>query len=381
MKNRRKDVLHRQDTQQATQELQLSELKAKGSGIRELAYANAHLVPLDIAIDDDIAVFSYDTTDLFPLHSIKTYPLSERYRVLMNVAELYEVSQRYDFSLSPDNLFYDRNLLVKALKRDAAYQDDFLTQYQCLCGHIIQKKYDFEDYMNGGLDLLKKNKLLTKVYDRTTVAQIAELFKTLYDEEIEYIANTKRIIGKGWLIALIASLSIITIIAIAGTFFSLHTLFVQGPYDLSVINAANAYIGENFDKVVDELSPYDITLLNKQSRFILANSYVVSESLTNDQKRTIRAGLNLKTDDNIINYWIMLGRERYDDALDLALRLNDDELRLYALLKQEVATEQDINITGAEKAAKIESINKEIESLKKKLEEAKAKAAEETDAK
>lgn len=367
---------HNQSDPRLTETVKLSELKAKGGAIRELSYEHEHLVPLLIEIGEEEAAFEYNLSDLSKLVLIKKKPLAERYRLLMNASSLELLAKRYEFSLAPDNLYYDRNLSLRVLRRDIVHKSNFLIEYKSLCGYILSPKYSYEDFLNGGTDLFKSNKLLARVNECSGVTEISELFRQLYDEECAYISKTRRTIGKGWFIALVVALSVTFVVGSAGVAFSIYTLTVKDPFDRSVITAANAFIAEDYDAVVAALSGYTTEQLDKNARFVLANSYVVSESLTNEQKRNIRAGLTLKTDDNIINYWILLGRESYDEALDLALRLNDDELQLFALIKQQVAVEQDTALAGADKAGKIDAISKQIESLRKKLEEAGEKLEE-----
>lgn len=105
--------------------------------------------------------------------------------------------------------------------------------------------------------------------------------------------------------------------------------------------------------------------MNSETKLILARSYVIQESMTSAQKDTVLASLTTMTETLVFDYWICLGRLKFEMAVDIAKRINDNELLLYALIKQSFYIKNDSNINGEEKSNKINAIQKEIDELKK----------------
>lgn len=54
-----------------------------------------------------------------------------------------------------------------------------------------------------------------------------------------------------------------------------------------MLNAAASYLSGNYVKVIDDLRDIDIKYLDQHQKYILAVSYVRSESLTSEQKENI----------------------------------------------------------------------------------------------
>ena len=72
-----------------------------------------------------------------------------------------------------------------------------------------------------------------------------------------------------------------------------------------------------------------------------------------------------------------LGRLDVEKAEDIAQQVSDQDLLLYAYLKDKSMTEEDTKISGEEKAAKIESLTSKIEKLSEAYDDAKEKGQQE----
>lgn len=359
--------------------VKLSSLQAKGNSLLRLAYDNRFLVPLALTVDDERAVLVYTLDKLSPVSGASKNPLTDKYRLLSNINELAPLFEQFSFSLDPDNVYFDYNLSVKALRRDiqtsTQAQAEFLRQYKCLCGHVLQNKYDYSAYYNGGQTLLDKHKRLRQINKCETSDEIAALLMEWYEDTCLKVKKTKKLVNKKGFAILITVFVLAAIVAVAGSVYAFYTFRVQLPYEERLIAASNAYLHEDLDGVIATLRNESVSALPKEARYILARSYVQTESLSAQQKSQILSGLTLKTEDNIINYWIELGRRQYETAKDIAQRINDDELLLYCLLKYEVDTQQDTTLTGEEKTNKVDALQKEIDSLTKKMDEQAQQAA------
>jgi uncharacterized membrane protein YukC len=74
----------------------------------------------------------------------------------------------------------------------------------------------------------------------------------------------------------------------------------------------------------------------------------------------------------IFDYWIHLGRLEFEQSVDIARRLGDDELLLFAYLKQEVFVRQNINLPGEERTALLAYLVNAIDTLNNARDEAAA---------
>jgi uncharacterized membrane protein YukC len=104
-------------------------------------------------------------------------------------------------------------------------------------------------------------------------------------------------------------------------------------------------------------------------QYELASSYVMTESLNEEQRKVVLNNITLKTDPQYLLYWIYIGRGRSEDALELARAMEDRELIMYGLLKYREEIKADEELSGEEKQKKIEAIDKEIEEYERERKE------------
>lgn len=72
------------------------------------------------------------------------------------------------------------------------------------------------------------------------------------------------------------------------------------------------------------------------------------------------------TNDRELEYWIHLGRMEVKEAENMAMQLSDDELLLYAYMKEKDQVESDTDLGGEEKESRLEEIQSKIDSLAEK---------------
>jgi uncharacterized membrane protein YukC len=162
---------------------------------------------------------------------------------------------------------------------------------------------------------------------------------------------------------------------IAAAFFLWRALSRDIPYQDGVIAANTAYIAGDYIKTQRSLQEYDLANLTFESKYLLSRAYVATEALTDAQKENILTGLTLKTDSVIFDYWIQLGRLKFDESIDIAQRLGDDELLLFAYMKYEVVVRNDATIAGEAKTALLNDLSGKIGSLQKNRDEASKEAS------
>jgi len=321
---------------------------------------------------EDSINFIFDTNEMNLAEVVLQRPKWEKLRFLFNCAALEYLSAEYEYSMSLDNLLVDVNLMPQILIRDAKPGSGipFEQTYKALIGSVLLPKYKYEDYISGGQDYYKKNKLLAEIVSLENTSAIRERLFEEYHNLMQEMAVTKKLVNKKnvWVSLIVIPLLAVSLAVV--TFFAGRMLFLDIPFRDSVIAANTAYINSNFLGVQHMLRDYDISVLSVDTRYFLSRSYVSTEALTEMQRANILVGLAQRTDPIIFDYWILLGRLQFAEAVDIALRLGDDELLLFAYLKQEVFVRQDMTIPGDERAALLSYLERNIDRLNTAREQA-----------
>lgn len=334
-----------------------------------LVFEDIHLIPSTISEDEEGYTLSFNTEGLNNLELLLKERETVKLRFLINCGKLSELYKKYDFSLCLENLYYDINLIPKVLDRN--YQQlsetSLLNQYKALIAAVLAPRYTFKDYYEGGSDLYEKNKKLKYYLEENSIDCIMEKLLEAYNEGIKVEQKKKVLVRKSEIIGYRIEMPILIIITIAALSLCAYLFFVEKTYDDSVIDAYEAYMTDDYFKVQNVLISTDVERLDTYSKFVLAKSYVISESLTNKQKENVLSNLSIKTEEAVLKYWIYIGRLEFDSAIEQAQRLGDQDLLMYGYIKYKAYISDNMDMNGQEKAELIKSLESQIESLKKQM--------------
>lgn len=313
--------------------------------------------------------FYYDLKERKSLQDLRGEKKINRLRALLEVRQLAPLFMEYQFSLNPANLYYDRNYRIFVKQRDvyekgvAGDGQDMLAQYKALIGHVMQDKYDFEDYYLGGKDLYKKNSFLKKLGQMTGPDEVAAYLREEFDRAEDAALHKRVEVNKAWYrLNIWYTAATIILIAAAGLYIA-YTVFILMPRKDALLSAANSYLDGNYVQVIDDLESVDMRYMDKYQKYMLAVSYVKSESLTPQQKENILETISIDGEEKIKDYWISLGRLDTAEAENIAMQRSDDELLLYAYMTEKAILEKNTELTGEEKADKLADLTKKIEDL------------------
>ena len=333
-----------------------------------LIYENDLLVPCTLKQEDDEFILNFNVAGMELFKESEKKSLVEKYRLLANCADLERLRGEYYFSLEPENLLYDLNLCPKVIMRDAPVEeDDFMGEYKALIGAVLYPRYKFADYYSGGKDLYKKKSVLRQIKQFKTVREITDFFLAEHSKELEILKNGKLLVNKKNAIASRIAIPVLAVSFIALCIKGYFVMFIDLPYRDSLIKANNAYIAEDYLGTQKSLKTIEVGKLSVSSKYTLARAYVITESLTSEQKENVLTGITLKSDERVLDYWIELGRLNFDGAVDYAKRLGDDELLLFALIKQSTSIKNDTMITGEKKAEITKKLEDQIKTLNEKM--------------
>lgn len=350
-----------------------SSLVANGSyDFYKLSEKNPGLLECVIEEQNEEVIFHYDVTDKKSFHDIRTEKQSNIILALLGLMELVALYEEYRFSLCTDNLYYDRNYRVYVKRRDLydrgvkSDEKQFMDELKAIVGFAIQKKYTFEDYLNGGMTLLQKNRFLKPIYEIETLEEIFSYLKDKYEELILVTKTQKVEVSKIWYQTnkwILISLATILIICFS---LGLYVMLEIQPRYHAMLEANNCFMDSNYVGVIDALYDVEMKHLDKYQKTILATAYVKSESLTPEQKEVILEKITVNGEDKIKEYWIYLGRLNTDEAVNIALQRSDDELLLYAYMTQRAMLEKNTEISGEDKKAQLADLETKIEKLAEK---------------
>ena len=344
-----------------------------------LSYYAEGLMPCTLEeLEDGIELtFNVDGRDATRL--LLERPMEDQLRFLANCADLEKPYAEYFFSLEQNNIVFDINLRPYILLRDIRTQDDidFLTNYRALICSMLFSQYTYDDFLYSGQTLSAKNEATKKFFELESVQEIKAYLLEQYWEILRDKQECECSVPKKSVLFLRIAVPILAVALIIVSFLAIRALLVDIPYRNQVILANEAYIAGDHLAVQEALSEFPLARLSNETRYILARSYIVTEPLSDVQKEHILMGLTLITDPIIFDYWIFMGRLQFDEAIDIARRFGDNELRLFAYLKYEAYIIASPHIPGEEKVTRLSQLENQITQLQRLRDEAAENMTEE----
>lgn len=338
---------------------------------RKLTHSREGFLPCTLTESKEEAAFVFEIGGMVPLTEIKEEKRTERLLALLDVVKFADPAGQYQFSLEPENLYYDLHKRVYVRSRDVyakgetADPEAFIRDYKALAGSILQKKYTYQDYVEGGLELLKKDKFLSTIYTCETPEQICgklqEEYRQVVAENKKKKVEVSRKKARFGNITLVLGILVFAAAAGLGSWYG----FWIRPYNQAVNAAQNAWLESDYIGVMNALKPVSTGRMEVHQKYILAEATVRSESFTQEQKDNILSPLTLTSDVKIFDYWIAIGRLEAKAAVDIAKQLSDEQMLLYAHMKEKSLIEIDTALQGEEKSAALKEVEGNIAELAK----------------
>jgi len=350
-----------------TAQKKISDLKATKEEISCLSHQCEFLVPSKTYISEDSVSFEFSADGLFSCSDmLKT--TKDKYRFLANCADLKNINEEFDFSMQPENIMCDINLVPKILFRDKIEQLTdvkglFLDRYKALAGYILNPKYSYENYYHGGRDLFQKNRNLSTIVDCNDVEKIKTFFLNQYNQLCELEEKTKVAVSKKKVMFCKIAIPILSLFILGLAVAVSMAYIMQIPLKDTILSADNYYLTGNYVEVQNALLNISVDNLPIAQKFILSRSYIISEGMTQEQKTNILNGITFNTNELVMNYWIYVGRLDFDHAIDAAQKIGDDELLLYAYMKQRAVIQENNTLSGEEKTNKLKELEEKITSM------------------
>lgn len=341
-----------------------------------LVYKEPYFLNAEVAEEKEKLIVTYDVTGMTPMRNIRDEKRRMRLAIMLQVLKLVTLTDKYTFELTPDNLYYDRNGNSYAAFRDipdqnslpAMRRERFMQEYKALLGYAVQKRYSYTDYLEGGEDLYQKNTLLQQTVSAAEPEELQKLLEQEYEQisRIEKKTRTEVLKSRYLGLRIYLLISALLLLGIGG-----YTLYSEKYLKTEIkakLAASNDFMDKEYRAVIQDLKSVSVEHMDKHQKYILATCYVKSENLTMEQKDNILEQITLDGDEKMKEYWIYIGRLDVQRAQDIAMVKSNDELLLYAYLKEKTLLETNTDISGEEKQEQLEGLERKIENIVKEYE-------------
>lgn len=380
MKQRVKSGIFKAGQQEESQDVLVEAVRksqlvaANGFDYRKLGRKQDGLLPCVVEERKEELEFTYD------IHGVTSWTAIRKERrelwiaALADVGRLWQAAQHYCFSLEPRNLYYDIQGRVFVKSRDVYGAGDacstkhcsmeyFLEQYKALAGCTLTKKYKFEDYLNGGDDLLWEDSFLAELAECTKVAQAVGLLQEEYqayrqEHQKKYVevARSKNIMQK-------LTLAVTCVAAVVSLSEFGYMAVWERPYQRAAVAANEAYLKSDYAAAVEAMEAVAVARMNICQKYILATACVKCEGFSDAEQRNILNTISLNGDEKIMEYWIYINRLETDAAADIAMQQSSNQLLYYAYLKEKAVVENSASLTGQEKSDRLSAIENKLKPL------------------
>ena len=333
-------------------------------------------LPCKIEEEKETVCMSFDLRGMKEAEELKKEDRVMKLRFLLQVADLEELYQRYEFLLEPENLYYDILGRVRVRRRDTISSGrknrmrQFLRQYQALVGYLLEGARPYEDYLYGGMEILKARDVTAVFFEPETVQEekkiLSEYYDNLLEEEKRNMIKVRSRSYRGLIKYSVLSIFLLSLLSLA----SVYSFGWYMPRQKGLRAAEDAYIRKDYRSMIDSLKGFQVDELDHAWKYMLATAYIQGQAVDTfsaKDKENILSKVTYQSGENVLDYWIHLGRMEVKEAEDLAMKMSDDQLLLYAYMHELRQVGEDEGLSGEEKSSRKQELVKEIEELAGKL--------------
>ncbi|MFH0372418.1 type VII secretion protein EssB [Streptococcus sp. A22] len=324
----------------------------------------------EMTVDEDTVHFTYHL-DAFgqTFEDMKEKEFSEKLRLSLNVLELKQALKLpITFFVHPSSVFITKDgrakIAYRAIPEKMVPQTldvaDLLKQFKSYILALFTE-HDFMDLYNGALDVVPVPEFLDTIRKAEDMDSLEGLLQGYFQDKLEEEKATLTRVSRAkhrlyryatiWLSA-IASLLLLPLI---------YLVFIHNPFKEKMLDADTAFIKVDYPGVISELERVEVSSLPYTQKYTLAYAYIQGFDLSNEQRSVILNNVTLKSDEQYLDYWIEIGRGNSQEALDLAKRLDDSDLILYALYQQMEQVRENTTLSGEERETTLDELKAEYQ--------------------
>lgn len=361
-----------------TKEVTKEELKGNTMlALTLLQTEHPHALPLVVEESDSSYLLHANTDDMAPFGVLGNLPLEEKLRYLINIGKLQEAFGQsvYTYALHPENLMFTQNGIVKVIYRGVINQvppykklnvDDFLENYKSIIISVLDRRVDFDELSQGKLNFYKGNKFCEAIVNSETMDDVLNLLKEHLAHEKERVEKEMiRVPQRQLLVWKIGAMISSALLLILSSIFLYNVLITQ-PQQQNISNLRLAFTQKDYSKVVSSVKTIDSKTLSVDDKYLVAYSVIMTESLTDAQKTTLGKITN-QTNEDYLRYWVLIGQNKIDEAMDIASFLDDPQLVMYGLTKKIDEVQRDPSLSSDKRTEELNRYKSKLDEMKKQF--------------
>lgn len=340
----------------------------------------------DISLTEDQVIVTYHLPKSYAqFKDIYQHNIQSRWQFAYNVLQLIRSHSlpRMKLVVSPSNIVYDQGLVPRFLHYGVSeslppYEQDeelLWLETKAIIAVIADEKHDFSTYLSHyttkEMPAIPKSIMQAESYE-----EIIDIIEENMKKNDAYEQTVIHIPTKKWKLRRYI-IWVLTILLIPSIAYSVFALFFKIPESNAYVESNLHYQKEEYSAVIDSLDAFNHEKMPRIVQFELASSYIVHESLTEEQRQNIEKNMTLQADRKYYLYWIDIGRGNYQEAVDTARRLEERDLIVFGLLKQREDVKADKGLDSSERQDELKKIQQEIDEYQNEMEEEQREAEEE----
>jgi len=336
-----------------------------------LKESSDYFAPLQVEEEEDVFLFHFTVEERWKnWESIFKLRTNEKLRLLNNMARLDRfLSTRITFSFHPDLIYFDDNLMPKVTYRGMRNlvppfemeEALYLKQFKCFIIALFSKKYTYEQLYNGSLGNVEETEFQRQVRDMEDLTQLKDFLRESYLEEQVKTEQTMSVVPlkRFRLFKQLAIIMIVVSVLLAAPLA--YYGFVKSPYQDNLLEAHGEYLSNNYGDIISTLRGEDPENLPFRTQYILADSYINVEPLSDRDKEVILRNVGLRSDPDYLLYWIYNGRGEFEESMEKAKYIDDVQLIMHGLIQQLEETRNNPDLTGAERDEQLSELQSELD--------------------
>lgn len=339
---------------------------------------NPNFINSKIIKEDNILkiIFYFDESKYYTWIEVCEMKIVDRIRHLLNILKLYDnlKNSYFTYQLEPENLLFDYNALAYLLSKgiykqvspyDSISEIEFIKVYQAMAISLLDRKKSFKELVDGQLDFYKGTFLSEKIIKATSLEQLKNILEAEYQKESKNLIVNFTIISKKLFNYMKISMIFISCVAIVACLLSGYMLLDYLPKEKNIANIRLAFINNNFTDVITLAKNVDANKISQDDKYLIAYSTIMTEPLTNEQKNEL-SKISVRSSEAYLRYWMMIGQQKIEQAIDIASFLDDPQLLMYALTKKIDDIQRNPNLSAEDRSTKISDLKNKLDELKKK---------------
>lgn len=284
--------------------------------------------------------------------------------------------QRLSFTLCPENVYIQLDgtpiICERAIsnKSKTVREADILNQLVALAGYLFEN-IDYYELLEVNSAQLESSKYLKGITEIVSLGQLNQYFAKLAEQEMTKLHDSQVIISNSKFKALtgnklryrVSLLISIILIAVLGLYII--------PFKNDEIKLYEAYENKDSTTILDLVKNINQNRMTKSEKLIASKAVINDQVELNDQqKKNITSKLNQKTNQEVLDYWIYIGKGDYDAANNCAIALSDADMQIYALLMLIGQAQNDSELESTERKELIDGYEQQVDDLQTKKNEA-----------